>query len=94
MVASKGKYGGLLVEVGSGDPQATPSVGPTLRVLAAKDGFQNAPGNPTNLHEVFENAVNKFGDRPCLGRRIDGKGPFVFETYKVPFAPCLSSRRS
>jgi hypothetical protein len=83
MVATKGKYGGLLVELGAGDPEATPTVGPTLRAVAAEDGFQDAPGNPKNLCEVFENSVKRFGDRPCLGRRIDGIGEFVFETYKV-----------
>lgn len=93
MVASKGKYGGLLVEMGSGDPGASPSVGPTLRAVAAKDGFQNAPGNPTNLYEVFENSVKRFGDRPCLGKRIDGKGAFVFETYKVS-QRCIPCPRS
>lgn len=69
------------MEVAPAKIEAVPPVGPTPRALAAKDGFQYPPGNPTNLHKVFENAVKKFGDRPCLGKRIDGKGPFSFETY-------------
>lgn len=60
---------------------ALPSIGPTYRNVKAKDGFTRPAVN--TLYEAFQSSVEKYGDNDCLGRRLNGEGPFIFESYKV-----------
>ena len=61
----------------------TPSIGPTYGNVLATKGYEAPADKCKNLFEVFESSVKIYADRPCLGRRINGQGPYVWETYKV-----------
>lgn len=85
------KFGGLLHETrpganGIGD---APSVSPTYGHVLANKGYSAPADKCKNLFEVFDASVKLYGDRPCLGKRINGKGEFVWETYKVRAAERL-----
>ena len=60
-----------------------PSIGPTYGNIFATRDFGTPAERHPNLFAVFEASAKQFADRPCLGKRIDGKGPYVWESYKV-----------
>ena len=79
----RGKY---VVEVAPGTAGTAdkPAVGPEYRNKLAEKGYSKF--DETSLADAFSRSVAKHPDKPCLGRRIDGKGPFVWATYKVQLA--------
>lgn len=84
-MTSTDKVGSRLVEVAPGKSGGadSPSVSPIYRSALASNGFRPQKDDARSLFEVFENSVRAFPDRPCLGRRINGTGPYVWESYKV-----------
>lgn len=78
-------YGEYIVEVEPGKPGIgdKPSVGPAYGNSMAVKGFSAPIDACKNLYDAFQSSVNRFGASPCLGKRIDGKGEFVWETFKV-----------
>ena len=84
-MASKGKFGGYLAETEPSKPAHAdkPSISAAYGNSLSTSDFQAPAQGCTNLFEVFEASVKRFPDRPCLGKRIDGQGDFVWESYKV-----------
>ena len=78
---------------GTAAADGKPSRGPVYRFVAAQQGFTELPSNLHSLYEVFQQSVTHYPDNDCLGRRVDGKGEFVFESYRVNLPPacCLWS---
>ena len=87
-----GKYQ-YQTEPGTAAAIGKPSRGPVYRFIAAQQGFTELPSNLHSLYEVFQQSVTQHPDNDCLGRRVDGKGEFVFESYRVNLPPacCLWS---
>ena len=77
-------------EPGIAAANGKPSKGPVYRFVAAQQGFTELPSNLHSLYEVFQQSVTQYPDNDCLGRRVDGKGEFVFESYRVNLPPACS----
>lgn len=82
---SSEKFGGYLFETSKGHSGSdnAPSVSPTYGNTIATKGYPAPADKCKNLFEVFDTSVKLYGDRPCLGKRINGKGEYVWETYQV-----------
>lgn len=76
----RGKY---IVEVAPGTAGTADkvAVGPEYRNVLAEKEFSTF--EETSLADAFARSVAAHPDTPCLGKRINGKGPFVWATYKV-----------
>ena len=84
-MAPKGKFGGFLTETERSKPATgdAPSISPAYGNSLTTSDYESPAQSCTNLFEVFEASVERYPGRPCLGKRIDGKGEFVWESYKV-----------